>query len=256
MKKYGYYAFFLVAAFAFCVLPVSGTQAADNPQIKKDRQEKKVHAGVDITTEELKKILSSGKIAVIDVRPKKEFEISHIPGSVNIFETDIAGMMKAAPDKLEGPVLYCNGPYCHKTLRVAEKLAENGYRNIKRYRHGMPLWRAEGNSAETSIEGFKYVYMKDKTAVFIDARSKEEFGVSTLRRAVNLQAMDIEAANNDGRLPYTDHGTRIIVFGSSVSQARQLAEAISKRAYWSCSYLAGTYEDLIKARLKWEKTVE
>jgi|WetSurMetagenome_2_1015567.scaffolds.fasta_scaffold342943_2 rhodanese-related sulfurtransferase len=250
MKKYGYFVFCFIAVFAFSVLTVSGTQAAENPQIKKEGQKKTVHAGVDISTEELKKIRGSGKIAVIDVRPKKEFEISHIPGSVSIFENDIAGMVKASPDKSAGPVLYCNGPYCHKTLRVADKLAEKGYKDIKRYRNGLPLWRAEGNAAETSIEGFKYVYAKDKTAVFVDARSKEEFSSGTILRAVNLRAAEIEAANNDGRLPYTDHGARIIVFGSSVSQARQLAEAISKRAYWSCSYLAGTYEDIIKAGLK------
>jgi len=38
-----------------------------------------------------------------------------------------------------------------------------------------------------------------------------------------------------------DHGTRVIVFGKTVAQARQLAEDIAKRAYWNSSYVAGTY---------------
>ena len=79
-------------------------------------------AGVEISTEELKQVLLAGKIPVIDVRPEKEFAISHIPGSINIFETKIEEMMKVTPDKSSGPVLYCNGPHCHKTSRVAEKL--------------------------------------------------------------------------------------------------------------------------------------
>ena len=66
---------------------------------------------------------------------------------------------------------------------------------------------------------------------------------------VNLLVREIEDANQDGRLPYTDHGTRIIVFGKTITQARDLAEAIAHRAYWNSSYLAATYEDLKKAGL-------
>lgn len=205
-------------------------------------------AGVEISTEELQQILLAGKIPVIDVRPEKEFAVSHIPGSVNIFETKIEEMVKVTPDKSSGPVLYCNGPHCHKTSRVAEKLLKQGYTNIKKYQLGLPVWRAFGNTAETGISGFKYVFTLDKTAVFVDARSKEEYKAGTIPMAVNIhQAAEIEAANNDGRLPYTDHGTRIIVFGNSVPQARKLAEAIVQRAYWNSSYVAGTYEDLKKS---------
>ena len=171
------------------------------------------------------------------------------PGSVNIFETDIEQMMKASSDKSSGPVLYCNGPFCHKTSRVAENLSKQGYTNIKKYQLGLPVWRAFGNTAETSLSGFKYVYGSDKTAVFVDARNTDEYKAGTIAGAVNLQANEIEAANNDGRLPYTDHGTRIIVFGNSIPQARKLAEAIAQRAYWNSSYLAGTYEDLKKSGL-------
>ena len=205
--------------------------------------------GTEISTEELTQILLAGKIPVIDVRPAKEYAVSHIPGSVNIFETDIGQMMKVTPDKSSGPVLYCNGPFCHKTLRVAEKLFKGGYGNIKKYQAGLPVWRALGNTAETSLSGFRYVYEADKTAVFVDGRSKDEYKAGSIAGAVHLEANEIEAANNDGRLPYTDHGTRVIVFGSSVQKARQLAEAIARRAYWNSSYLAGTYEDLKKSGL-------
>lgn len=247
MKKRNYCALCLIAVIVLSVLVASGLQAAESPEGKKGQQEGTVPAGVEISTEELKQILLAGKISVIDVRPEKEFAVSHIPGSVNIFETDIEQMMKVSSDKSSGPVLYCNGPYCHKTSRVAEKLSKKGYTNTKKYQHGLPVWRAFGNTAETSISGFKYVYGSDKTAVFVDARNKDEYKTGTIAGAVNLQANEIEAANNDGRLPYTDHGARIIVFGHTIQQARQLAEAIAQRAYWNSSYLAGTYEDLKKS---------
>ncbi len=157
--------------------------------------------------------------------------------------------MDLCPDKSSGPVLYCNGPYCHKTVRVAEKLSKNGYTNIKKYQQGLPVWRAFGNTAETNLSGFKYIFSSDKTAVFVDTRIKEETTAGTVPGAVNLQAGEIEEANQDGRLPYTGHGTRIIVFGKTIHQARQLAQAIAHKAYWNSSYFAGTFEDLIKAGL-------
>jgi rhodanese-related sulfurtransferase len=249
MKKRSYCALYLIALMVLSGLLTSGLQAAESPQREKAQQEQTAPVGLEISTEELKEILMAGKIPVIDVRPQKEYGISHIPGSINIFETEIERMMELCPDKASGPVLYCNGPYCHKTSRVAEKLFKKGCTNVKKYQHGLPLWRAFGNTAETSLSGVQYVFSSDKTAVFVDARTLEEYSAGTVPGAVNLQASEIEAANQDGRLPYTDHGTRIIVFGKSINQARELAQAIAPRAYWNSSYFAGTFEDLIKAGL-------
>lgn len=222
-------------------------QAAQETQ-DNDCQKLGTCSGAEVTTDKLKQILKEGKIPVIDVRPPKEYAVSHVPGAISIFENEIDRMVKATPDKASGPVLYCNGPFCHKTSRVAEKLVKKGYANVKKYQQGLPVWRALGNTAESSLAGFKYVYGSDKTAVFVDARSKDEYRAGTISGAVNIpDAKEIEAANNDGRLPYTDHGTRVIVFGSGVPQARKLAEAIAARAYWNSSYLSATYEDLKKA---------
>jgi len=250
MKKGNHYVLVFVALMAsLFVLVTSISQSAESLQENKGQREQAAPAGVEISTEELKQILLEGKFPVIDVRPKEEYAVSHIPGSVNIFETEIEQMMKLCPDKSSGLVLYCNGPHCHKTGRVAEMLSKKDYTNIKKYRDGLPVWLAFGNAAETSLSGFKYVCSSDSTAVLVDARSKEEYGTGTIKSAVNLQAGDIEAANKDGRLPYTDHGTRIIVFGNSVAQARLLAEAIAQRAYWNSSYVTETYENLKKSGL-------
>ncbi len=249
MKKRNYYLLCVIGLMVFSGLLASGLQAAENLQGEKAQQQQSTLGGAEISTEELTQILKTGRIPVIDVRPPQEFDISHIPGSVNVFETEIERMMDLCPDKSSGPVLYCNGPYCGKTVRVAEKLSQKGVTNIKRYQNGLPVWRALGNTAETNLSGFKYIFLSDKTAVFVDARIKEEYMAGTVPGAVNLQASEIEKANQDGRLPYTDHGTRIIVFGKTINQARELAQAIAHRAYSNSSYLAGTYEDMKKAGL-------
>ncbi len=232
----------LLAVVVSCLGVFAGLPAAE-------AQQKAGARGTEISTNEVKQILFEGNIPVIDVRPEKEYAVSHIPGSTNIFETEVDRMNRLCASEAGGVVLYCNGPYCHKTLRVAESLYGKGCTNIKKYQDGLPVWRALGNTAESTISGFKRIYLLDKTAVLIDARSKEEFAAGSVPGAINLRADEIEAANNDGRLPYTDHGTRVIVFGADAGQARQLAEALSHRAYWNSSYLAATYDELKKAGL-------
>jgi rhodanese-related sulfurtransferase len=241
MKSRHYDRMCVIGLIVFFGLFAFGLQAAESQPA--------AAVGVEISTDELARTLSAGNVPVIDVRPPKEFEISHIPGSVNVFETEIDQMMILCKDTSSGVVLYCNGPYCGKTVRVAERLSQKGCTNIKRYQHGLPVWRAFGNIAETHLPGFKYIFSSDKTAVFVDARSKEEYAAGSVPAAVNLSAREIEEANQDGRLPYTDHGTRIIVFGRTINQARELAETIAHRAYWNSSYLSTTYEDLKKAAL-------
>ena len=248
MKKRRAFILCFIAAIALYALSVSAVHAAEALPVSQ-AEKKPAAAGTEISTAEFKQILLAGEIPVIDVRPEKEYEISHIPGSIHIFETEIDRMTDVCTTKGMGVVLYCNGPYCGKTGRVAEGLSKKRCTKIKKYQDGLPAWRALGNTAETSLPGFRQVFSLDKAAVFVDARSKEEFKTGSVPCAVNLQANEIDAANDDGRLPYTDHGTRLIVFGASPDQARQLAEAIAHRAYWNSSYLAATYDDLKRADL-------
>jgi rhodanese-related sulfurtransferase len=208
-----------------------------------------VAIGVEISTEELKKFLENKTELVVDVRSPKEYSIAHIPGSINIYETEIEQMAQLLKDKNAGMVIYCNGPHCHKVKRVAEQLYKKGYTNVKRYQLDLPVWRAFGDTVQTDKEGFRYIYSGDKTAVFVDARSKDEFTKETIPGAVNVRLGEVEVANTDGRLPYTDKGTRIVVFSGSLDEARKVAEEIAQKAFWNSSYFGGTYTELKQAKL-------
>ncbi len=247
LKRTAFRIVFVVSVAALFSFIASGVQAAAAAPGRDKSASEQAAPGEEISTDELQKLLSTGKVPVIDVRPAKEYGIAHIPGSTSIFENDISRMVQACPDKSAVLVLYCNGPFCHKTNRVAEELSKLGYVNIKKYQLGLPGWRAFGNTAETDLAGVRYVFAGDKTAVFVDARPENEFKAGTVPGAVNLKAGETEAANRDGRLPYNDHGTRVIVFGSAADQARQLAVEIAQRAYWNSSYFPGTYDDLKQA---------
>lgn len=198
----------------------------------------------EISTEELKKILRTKSEPVLDVRSTTEFAIAHIPGAINVYEKELERLVQLFPDKAAKFVLYCNGPYCGKSKRVAEQLVKLGYTAVRRYQLGLPVWRALGNTVQTDIEGLRYVIAKDKTAVFVDARTAPESAKKSIPGAVNIQPGEAEKANEDGRLPYHDKGTRVIVFANSAAEARTVSEEIAKKAYWNSSYFGGTFADV------------
>ncbi|HME41779.1 MAG TPA: rhodanese-like domain-containing protein [Syntrophorhabdales bacterium] len=235
-------------AVTICFITSPAVRATESDQKAKATAEA-VQFGPAISTEEVQQIIAGKRAPLLDVRSEKEYAIAHIPGSINIYEGEIDTISGRFPDKKGELVLYCNGPYCHKVKRVGEQLIKRGYTNFKRYQAGLPVWRAFGNTVQTDMLGFRYIFSGDKTAVFVDARSSEEFKAGTVPGAVNVQAGETEKANTDGRLPYTDKGTRIIVFADRPERARIVAEEIAHTAFWNSSYFGGTFDELKQARL-------
>lgn len=113
----------------------------------------------------------------------------------------------------------------------------------------------------TQIEpwGIKYVFENDKTATFFDVRDPEEFAAGSVPNAKNLPGKgvvpgkkdvgEIRKAKNDGRLPYEDHNTRIVVFGKDGKQAHKLAQALAMEGFHNVAFFDGTFEEF-KSALK------
>lgn len=200
----------------------------------------------NISTEELQQILATGSEPVLDVRSELEYAISHIPGAINIPEREVEKIIELFPNKETAFILTCNGPFCGKSKRVADLLVPpaNGYTHVRRYQLGLPVWRALGNTVQTDLLGFEYIFNRDDTAVFVDARASQDFRAETMACAVNIQPGEAEVANEDGRLPFTDKGARVVVFADTPTLAKKVAIEIAKKAYWSSSYFGGTFEDL------------
>ena len=202
----------------------------------------------EVSTEELAAILAAGSAAVLDVRSAREYAIAHIPGSVNIWEKESEQVGARFPDRAAPLVLYCNGPYCGKSRRTSAELLKRGYTNLRRYQLGLPVWRALGRTVQTDLEGLRYIIEGDRTAVLVDARA--DAASTPMPGAVRITRGEAEAANEDGRLPHRDKGTRVIVFGSNAAEAQAVAEEIAHKAYWNSSYFGGSYEDLVNGRLR------
>jgi rhodanese-related sulfurtransferase len=218
----------------------------------------------EVSTEELRRILAEGSAVIFDARPSREYAVSHIPGAVNVsakpgvsvslYVSDVAEIGRVLQnDKTKPIVLYCNGPFCGKSKRLAAELLEAGYSNVRRYQLGIPVWRALGGVTQIEPEGVRHVYGNDRTAVFIDARDPGEFKAGGIPDAKNLPRSglkpgkdvgEVKAAKDDGRLPMEDHNTRIVVFGKSGEQARAVAEALAKEGFHNVSFFGGTSQEL------------
>jgi rhodanese-related sulfurtransferase len=211
---------------------------------------------LEVSTNEFRKILTEKSATVFDARPLMEYSMSHIPGAVNVSEkpgvpisqyvSDVAEIGRVVGNNRSAPiVLYCNGPFCGKSKRLSEELIAAGYTNVRRYQLGIPVWRALVGITEIQIDGLLYVLKGDRTSVFLDARSPEEFKSGSIPGAKSLPLADVKKAKDDGRLPMEDHNTRIIVFGRDGAQARAVTEAIAKEAFHNVSFFGGVFDELM-----------
>jgi rhodanese-related sulfurtransferase len=216
----------------------------------------------EVSTEELIRILANRSATVLDARPALEFAISHIPGALNVapkpgvppsmYVSDVAEIGRLTQGRKAAPlILYCNGPHCGKSKRLAAELLDAGYTNVRRYQLGIPSWRAAGGVCEIELAGIRHVFGKDGTAVVIDAREAVEHKKQTIRGARNIPRSlvldgkdvgEVKRAKDDGRLPMEDHNTRIIVLGADAASARYVAEALTREGFHNVSYFPGSFE--------------
>ena len=222
---------------------------------------------VDVSTNELRTIIRNGSAVLLDARPPMEFAVSHIPGALNVaplpgrpahlYVSDVAEVGRLLKGAKDRPViLYCNGPFCGKSKRLAAELVEAGYSNVRRYQLGAPGWRTlAGSAMQTEVQALPYV-RKDATAVWIDAREPEAFAAAAVPGARNIPASGLKPgkdqgvmkeSKNDSRLPMEDHNTRIVVFGADGKDARAVADAIAGEAFHNVSFVDAPFETIRSA---------
>lgn len=221
----------------------------------------------EVSTVELKSIVDSKSEVLLDARPPLEYAVSHIPGALNVapqpgrpahlYVSDVAEIGRLLQGAKDRPlVLYCNGPFCGKTKRLAAELIEAGFTGVRRYQLGAPGWRTlSGRAMQTELAAASYI-RGDRTAVWIDARQAVAFAAGTLPEARNIPAIGLrpgkdqgvmKQAKDDGRLPMDDHNTRIVVFGDDARATRALADAIASEAFHNVSFIAAPLREVLRA---------
>lgn len=213
----------------------------------------------EVSTEQVRRIVADGSAILVDTRSRAEYAAGHIPsaqalnGPVSAHVAELERLV--GDDKSKALVLYCNGPYCGQSGRLANELVAAGFTNIRRYQLGIPVWRALGGPTEIELEAIVRIFKVDRTAVFIDARSVEEFAKGSIPTARNLpiEIVDVTIKKmasgqlTDAPLPTDDFNTRVVLFGRDATQARAIANLMAKRPWHNVNYFPGSFETLAVA---------
>jgi rhodanese-related sulfurtransferase len=207
----------------------------------------------EISTKDLQQALRDPRTVLLDSRPVAEFAVSHIPGARSVaakagssgalYVADVNDAIRTVPDKTRPVVIYCNGLHCGRSKRFAAELLKAGYASVRRYQLGIPAWRALGGTTQIEKDALLAVVARDRTAVLIDGRNRDDVG-RRLAGAVPIPLAETTAAKDDGRLPMTDHNTRILVVGRTGTQARAVADAIVRDAFHNVAFFAGSIDEL------------
>jgi rhodanese-related sulfurtransferase len=214
---------------------------------------------LEASTEQVRRIVADGSAILVDTRSGAEYAAGHIPnaqtlkGPVSAHVAELEHLVGG--DKSKALVVYCNGPYCGQSRRLAEQLVAAGFTNVRRYQLGIPIWRALGGPIEIELEGIVRIFKVDRTAVFVDARSAEEFAKGSIPTARNLPIETVDDTIKkmasgqlaDAPLPVDDFNVRIVLFGRDATQARTIADLLARRPWHNVSYFSGSFEALAAA---------
>ena len=236
----------IVLAHAAALAPA----LAENISIYKATLAEQGQKTPEVTTEDMRNVLVQSSALVIDTRTRAEFDAGHIPGAhvLGVPPADVVAAVTrlVAGDKSKALVLYCNGPFCQASRRLADQLTQSGFIDIRRYQLGMPVWRALGGPVVIEIDGIARVIKADRTAVFLDGRTVAEFARGSVEGAHNVPADELATGVlKKLPLPEDDFNRRVILFARDDVQARKMADLLGMRPWHNVAYFAGSADQVI-----------
>ena len=95
-----------------------------------------------VSHDELLERSRDGLVTVLDVRPKDEFAMEHLPGAKNIPLEELESRLSEI-DPAQEVIAYCRGPYCVLSFEAVAALRKRGIK-ARRLEDGLPEWRAAG----------------------------------------------------------------------------------------------------------------
>jgi rhodanese-related sulfurtransferase len=101
----------------------------------------------EVSVDEPRRKLESGKAKLIDVREESEWEAGHVRGAEHlgkgVIERDIEARV---PDKKAELILYCGGGF--RSALATDNIQKMGYTNVRSMAGGWRAWQAAGAPVE------------------------------------------------------------------------------------------------------------
>lgn len=174
-----------------------------------------------VDTNYVKKIVGDGtvnakKSILIDARTENRYNFSTIPTSINIpspsFNKYVHQLDKVAKDK--EIVIFCDGTKCPKSVKVAKKLLDAGFKNLKIYQDGMPLWRSSSYFQVNDLQMKKVMTSPDLFTI-IDIRSEKKFAKSHISDSISVPNKEVDTL--EGKIPF-DRSTPILIISDNAKK--------------------------------------
>ena len=112
-------------------------------------QQESVHEtkAVVINKDQLKNLMATQKIVIIDARTPDEFDAGYIPGAINIPYELLGEYIETVDDldKVTWTITYCEGPPCEKSQAFAFELVDMGFKRVAYYDAGLNDWQTTEN---------------------------------------------------------------------------------------------------------------
>jgi len=94
----------------------------------------------------------AGGAVFIDARAAQAYQAGHVAGALSVpyagRSSALAGLRRRIPASAP-VVVYCTGPGCTAAARVASWMAAKGWRDVRTFGAGYPLWEAAGRPVQT-----------------------------------------------------------------------------------------------------------
>jgi rhodanese-related sulfurtransferase len=88
---------------------------------------------------------SGADFVLVDALSPMSFAAAHLPGAINLTPGWVDDRARRRiPDRDTEVVVYCQGEDCDSSVKVAHRLLELGYRNIRHYAGGVDDWSEAG----------------------------------------------------------------------------------------------------------------
>jgi rhodanese-related sulfurtransferase/predicted transcriptional regulator len=114
----------VIANFISSLHKLSEKQFVQVQQIKKEFLS--ANAGLEeVSLGELNERMEKGEVLLLDVRPREEYDNSHIPGAISIPMEELKDKLDSLPTNRD-VVAYCRGTYCLWSAEAVELLRSNG----------------------------------------------------------------------------------------------------------------------------------
>jgi len=145
-----------------------------------------------ITAPEVKEKLGEKNVLLIHALTSIEYDIQHIPDSINIPLHEMENSDKLPQDKNITLIFYCMGGHCLYSKKASLKALELGYKNVYWFEGGIPDWYR-----------FKYPMIINKKLKSIKVKKLSPAKIADYLKKQSITILDVKPkwwSNNKGNI--------------------------------------------------------